>query len=64
VGTLPAARRQGIGKAITLQPLLDARARGYRYAILFSSQMGYRVYQQLGFRDVRSPIGLYYWENG
>jgi ribosomal protein S18 acetylase RimI-like enzyme len=49
VGTLPEARRQGIGSAITLQGLLDARERGYRIGVLQSSEMGYNVYRRLGF---------------
>lgn len=49
VGTLSEARRQGIGSAITLQALLDARERGYRVGVLQSSEMGYNVYLRLGF---------------
>ena len=62
VGTLPEARRKGIGTAITLQPLLDAREEGYHYAVLFSSRIGYSVYQRLGFREVENKIGIYIWE--
>ena len=51
VSTARAARRQGLGAAITLAPLLEARARGYRYAILQSSQEGYNVYRGLGFEE-------------
>lgn len=49
VGTLPAARRQGFGSAITLRALLDARERGYRVGMLQSSQMGVNLYRRLGF---------------
>jgi ribosomal protein S18 acetylase RimI-like enzyme len=49
VGTLPEARRQGIGSAITLQALLDAREQGYHVGVLQSSDMGYNVYRGLGF---------------
>jgi ribosomal protein S18 acetylase RimI-like enzyme len=52
VATIPAAQRQGIGAAITLKPLLDAREMGYRYAVLFSTEAGLRVYQRIGFRLV------------
>lgn len=62
VGTLPEARRQSIGAAITLKPLLDAREQGYNHAVLFSSQLGYSVYERLGFREVESKIGIYILE--
>lgn len=63
VGTLPEARGQGIGSAMTLKPLLDARNQGFNYAVLFSSRMGYPVYQRLGFREVKSKIGILILEN-
>lgn len=49
VSTLPEARRRGVGSALTLQALLDARERGYRVGVLQSSKMGYNVYRRLGF---------------
>jgi GNAT superfamily N-acetyltransferase len=51
VGTSPAARGQGIGAAISLQPLLDARAQGYNYGVLFASKLGLPVYERIGFRQ-------------
>lgn len=62
IGTIPRARNKGIGTAITLKPLLDARNQGYHYAVLFSSRMGYAVYKRLGFREVGCKIGKYYME--
>lgn len=62
VGTIPQVRHQGIGAKMTLLPLLDARKQGYNYGVLFSSRMGYSVYQRLGFREVPCKIGLYFWE--
>jgi len=52
VATLKEWRGKGLGAAVTLRPLLDARAKGYRVGTLQSSEMGYNVYQRLGFKEV------------
>lgn len=51
VGTVPAVRGQGLGKAITVLPLLDAHADGYQIGVLFSAEAGLPLYQRLGFRQ-------------
>ena len=49
IATLPEARGRGIGAANTHAPLVAARGLGYRIATLQSSDMGYRIYERLGF---------------
>jgi ribosomal protein S18 acetylase RimI-like enzyme len=60
IAVLPAMRGKGIGAAITAAALRDARAMGYNAAILQSSDMGFRVYQRLGFRQL-CPMDHYVW---
>jgi ribosomal protein S18 acetylase RimI-like enzyme len=60
VVTTPEVRGQGIGTAMTLAPLLEARSNGYRIGVLTSSEMGFRVYRQLGFQEF-CKIGNYEW---
>lgn len=63
VGTLASARGAGIGGAITLQPLLEARDMGMRHAALFSTEMGARAYERIGFRSTEGRINRYLWRN-
>ncbi len=52
VATVPEARGKGIGKIMTVIPLLQARQLGYRVGVLQASSMGYSIYGKIGFRDV------------
>ena len=63
VSTIPAARGKGFGSAITVAPLLEAQAHGYRYVCLQSTQMGLPVYQRLGFKKQYSEH-KYLWRPG
>jgi ribosomal protein S18 acetylase RimI-like enzyme len=63
VATVPSARRRGIGGAITLRPLLEARAMGYRYAVLFSTEMGVHAYERIGLRNCGVRLNRYLWRN-
>jgi len=58
VATVPAARGRGIGRAMTVIPLLEARQQGYRIGILQASDMGYPLYRKIGFQE-RSRYRLY-----
>jgi len=51
VATIPEARGKGIGTAMTLAPMRDARAAGHRIGILHPSPMGRGVYERLGFEE-------------
>jgi len=52
VATIPEARRQGIGRMMTVLPLLEARQMGFRVGVLQASSMGYSTYKRIGFEDV------------
>ena len=63
LGTLPAHRRKGIGSAMQLGRLRIARELGYRYAVLFASEIGYSPYLKLGFQDTGRRVSRYLWRN-
>ncbi len=60
VATVPEARRKGIGARVTLHPLLQARAKGYKVGVLQASEMGLGVYRSLGFQEC-CRITSYIW---
>jgi GNAT superfamily N-acetyltransferase len=60
VFTVPRVRRRGIGAAMTLAALNEARAMGFQIGVLGSSPMGYSVYRGLGFQE-RCRIPIYEW---
>lgn len=60
VATIPEARGQGIGAALTLSPLLNAAELGYHAGVLQSSEMGFSVYRRLGFQHL-CQMDHFYW---
>jgi GNAT superfamily N-acetyltransferase len=52
VGTLPGARRRGVGTAATWAAVTAGRAWGCDTVVLQSSEMGYPMYSAMGFRTV------------
>lgn len=62
VATVPEARNQGIGYAVTLYPLLEAREMGYRVGTIQATEAGVRVYCRMGFKKC-GEITSYHWWN-
>ena len=55
-----AARLRGVGAAMTLAPLRDGRALGYRVGVLWATEMGLPLYERLGFQSY-CTISRYLW---
>ena len=51
VCTKKESRGQGVGTAVTLAPMKEARERGYEVGILGASELGFGVYQRVGFKE-------------
>ncbi len=52
VGTLPGARRRGVGRALTWAAAATGRDAGLDTAVLQSSEMALAMYEAMGFRTV------------
>lgn len=52
IATVPGARRRGHGAAMTMRIVADGAAAGCDVAILQASDMGYPIYERLGFGTV------------
>ena len=61
VTTLPEYRGKGIATAMTYPPLLNARNRGYRIGVLFSSEMAVEIYRRIGFQECGQG-NIYMWQ--
>jgi len=61
VTTLEEARGKGIGTAITLAPLNEAKKLGYETAVLHSTEMGLDLYKQMGFKEY-CTLELFIWQ--
>lgn len=61
VGTIPKKRSHGIGRAMTLVPLAEARRLGYRIGVLRGKEMALGIYRGLGFEEY-CRFEIYSWE--
>ncbi|MGA8302358.1 MAG: GNAT family N-acetyltransferase [Thermoplasmata archaeon] len=52
VATIPEARRNGFGSAMTLAALAEGRSLRYGVGVLIATPMGEPVYKRLGFREL------------
>lgn len=49
VGTLVGSRGRGLGRLVSLAAMLAGRDEGYRVGVLQASELGYPVYEKIGF---------------
>jgi GNAT superfamily N-acetyltransferase len=63
VVVLQAHRRCGVGTALSLAALEQARASGFSFSVLVSTVMGIGLYRRLGFREYRRWEG-WLWSPG
>jgi GNAT superfamily N-acetyltransferase len=57
IATIPAARRRGYGAAMSRRIAVDGAAAGCDVAVLQASDMGYPIYERLGYRTVVRYMG-------
>ena len=57
IATVPWARKRGYGAAMTTRIVADGAAAGCDVAVLQASEMGYPIYQRLGYRTVVEYMG-------
>ena len=57
IATIAAARKRGYGAAMTSRVAIDGGAAGCDVAILQASDMGYPIYERLGYRKVVDYMG-------
>jgi ribosomal protein S18 acetylase RimI-like enzyme len=60
LGTVPEARGQGIGTAMTVATLRAGRELGKPMAVLRAAWAGLGIYRRLGFREY-NRFGRYVW---
>lgn len=60
VATLPRARRNGYGAAVTAKAAREGRELGATVVVLQSTDAGFPVYRKLGFEE-RCPVDLFKW---
>lgn len=63
IATRPEARQKGVGTAMTLHAINEARAQGYCIAILTPTEMSEHIYREMGFREY-TRIRHYQWMPG
>jgi GNAT superfamily N-acetyltransferase len=61
VSVLPSERRRGIGRALALERLREARERGCELAVLGSSPDGAALYETLGFESHPQPPDRWFY---
>ena len=63
VGTIPDARRKGVGAQMTLHALCQARSRGFKIGIIIGTKMGENMYRSLGCQEY-CKVRTHIWRQG